>query len=263
MASRPTLPNLIVAGVQKGGSSWLHGILGRHPDVFMAEAKELRYFNQRGRVQYSDDWDKYLAHFDGASSYWYRGESTPHYYWVKDGQCRYSPYTRGYDTAAEIVRLLGPEVQIIIILRNPVERAISAAHHHFARGRLDADASIWDAPPRLGIVDMGFYRRHLSNWRSSIPSGHLHLLLYEDLVADSRAFAIDVASRLGLGSPRQWLDDPGLYRRVNSRASMLRRHRPGVGSYAGIDRSDRETLGKLFADDISYVRTILGSHVWR
>ena len=229
----------------------------------MAKAKELRYFNQRGRVQYSDDWSKYLVHFEGASSFRYRGESTPHYYWVKDARCRYSPYTRGYDTASEMIRLLGHEVQIIIVLRNPVERAISAAHHHFAMGRLDADTSIWEASPRLGIVDMGFYKRHLTNWRSCIPPGHLHLLLYEDLVADPRALAEDVADRLGLGSPRQWLDDPSLYRRVNSRASMLRRHRPDGGSYAGIDQSDREALGKLFADDIAYVRKILGAHVWR
>lgn len=230
----------------------------------MAKAKELRYFNQRGRVQYSDDWSKYLAHFEGTSRFRYRGESTPHYYWVKDARCRYSPYTRGYDTASEMIRLLGREVQIIIVLRNPVERAISAAHHHFAMGRLDADTSILDAPPRLGIVDMGFYRRHLSNWRSAIPPRCLHLLLYEDLAADPRAFAVDVADRLGLPSPREWLGHPSVHRRVNSRSAMLRRHRgEGAGTYAGVGQSDRETLGKLFADDIAYVRTILGSHVWR
>ena len=136
MPSRHVLPNLIIAGVQTGGSSWLHSILGQHPDVFMAKAKELRYFNQRGRVQYSDDWDNYLAHFEGGSSFRYRGESTPHYYWVKDACCPFSPATSGFDTAAEITRTLGRDVQIVIVLRDPVERAVSAAHHHFAWGDL-------------------------------------------------------------------------------------------------------------------------------
>ena len=229
----------------------------------MARAKELRFFNQRGRVQYSDDWDNYLAHFAGGSSVRYRGESTPHYYWVKDSRCPFSPSTSGFDTASEITRLLGHDVQIIIILRNPVERAVSAAHHHFAMGRLDADTSIWDAPTRLGIIDMGFYRRHLSNWRSSIPPDRLHLLLYDNLLADPRAFAVDVADRLGLPSPADWLQHRGLHQRANSRAAMLQRLRRDGRSYQGVGRSDREALRELFADDIAYVRTILGARVWR
>ena len=256
-------PNLIIAGVQKGGSSWLHSILGQHPDVFMAKAKELRYFNQRGRVQYSDDWDNYLAHFEGGSSFRYRGESTPHYYWVKDACCPFSPATSGFDTAAEITRILGRDVQIIIVLRDPVERAVSAAHHHFAMGRLAADTRIWDAPTRLGIIDMGFYKRHLSNWQSSIPPDRLHLLLYENLSADPRAFAIDVADRLGLPSPPEWLQHPGLHQRMNSRSALLQRQGRDGSSYEGVQQSDREALGKLFAEDIAYVRSILGAHVWR
>lgn len=50
-ATPPVLPNLLVTGVQKGGTTWLHTTLGSHDDVFMSRVKELRYFDALDRVQ--------------------------------------------------------------------------------------------------------------------------------------------------------------------------------------------------------------------
>ena len=261
-ASRPVLPNLLIAGVQKGGSTWLHSILSTHKDVYMTTVKELRYFNSLKRVRSQEAWEKYLGHFQGTSHYRYRGESTPDYYWVKDSSSPFSPLACGHDTATEVFKRLGREVQVVFVLRHPADRGVSAAHHHFARGRFDTHTSIWDAPVRLGIVDMGFYKGHVSAWVRILQPRQLHLLNYEDLVENPRAFVGDVAKRLGLYCESEWLDGLALDDRINSRDQVRTRYREDDQTYRGFREIDRDRLADLYTEDISYIRSVLGAHVW-
>ena len=256
-------PNLIIAGVQKGGTTWLHRVLEVHENVFMTKVKELNYFNRPPRVRSSDSWKEYLEHFsDGAQAiYKYRGESTPHYLWVKDRACQYSPYRSEHNTAREINRRLGAVVQIVVILRHPVERAVSAAHHH-SHGRLSGAESVWDAKPELGIIDLGFYKRHLSVWLDIFGNERLHIFLYEDLERDPLAFIREVVRRLKLSCEDRWLKECDLHKRINSRERVRMRGVESNEHYAGINGRDRERLNDLYSEDIMYVRSLLGDHIW-
>lgn len=256
------LPNLLIAGVQKGGTTWLHTTLGSHDDVFMSRVKELRYFDAFERVQSETAWREYLAHFEDAGNYRYRGEATPGYCWVKDGDSPFSPTRPKHDVATEIRTRLGRDVHVIVLLRDPVDRAQSAAHHHFALGRLGVDTPIWDAPVRLGIVDMGFYKRHLSAFRRVFDAKQLHVMIYEDLVANPRSFVIDLARRLGLSCRSEWLDRLALFERLNSRDFVTERYRADGLTYRGFTDSDRNRLADLYSDDVAYVRGILRRNVW-
>ena len=259
--SEPQPPNLLIAGVQKGGTTWLHQMLARHPDVFMTSVKELNYFNRRDLVRSADAWAAYLAHFEEAGTTRIRGESTPHYFWVKDEASPFSPRPR-HDNAEEIDRRLGSETQIVVVLRHPVDRAVSAAHHNFARGRIGRTESIWDASVKLGLVDLGFYGRHLPRWLSVFGTGRFHVMLYDDLVSDPRRFVADLASRIGVAPSETWLDALDLGARINDRAALLADHREDGESYQGIASSDRERLAELYRHDIEAVEALLGREVW-
>ena len=256
-------PNLIVAGVQKGGTTWLHRILRRHENVFMSRVKELNFFNRPPCVRSESAWVEYLEHFSGGARFRYRGESTPHYFWVKEPGNRYSPFRTNHNTAAVIRSRLGSTARILVILRHPVDRAVSAAHHHHSLGRLGDRDGVWDAPPELGIIDMGFYKRHLSLWLDVFGGERLHILFYEDLVRDPRSFVCDVAERLEVSCEDSWLEGLDIDAKVNSREALRTKAGKDTEVYRGVEEADVSGLRELYSADIAYVQSVVGRSVWR
>jgi hypothetical protein len=128
-----TLPDFLVAGVPKAGTTALHTALSRHPGLFMSPIKEPKFFLTGGpppasggpgdALTYREHvWqrDRYEALFDPAPPGTLRGESTPLYL---------------YDRAAlRRVRDLIPAAKLIVVLRDPVERAHSNWTHLWSAG---------------------------------------------------------------------------------------------------------------------------------
>src|ERR1700691_2802045 len=128
------LPDFLVAGVPKAGTTALHAALSRHPGLYMSPVKEPKFFLSDGppptkggpgdALTYREHiWqrDRYEALFDAATAGTLRGESTPLYL---------------YDPAAmtRIAKTI-PDVKLIAILRDPVERAHSNWTHLWSAGR--------------------------------------------------------------------------------------------------------------------------------
>lgn len=102
------LPNLVVIGAPKAGTTSLHEYLALHPEIFMSTPKELKFFtakNWRSRI------DEYSRRFAAAPI---RGESSPNY----------SLYPFG-PSVAERMRELIPDARVIYLVREPIERAIA------------------------------------------------------------------------------------------------------------------------------------------
>jgi hypothetical protein len=114
------LPNLIVIGAQKAGTTSLHFYLGLHPQISMSAVKELNFFS-------GPDWnwdrglDWYESHFDESRPV--RGESSPSY-------ASY-PWVQG---APERMAAIVPDARLIYLVRDPIERMISAYVHRRASG---------------------------------------------------------------------------------------------------------------------------------
>lgn len=104
------LPDFLIIGAQRAGTSSLRDHLARQPDMFLASPKEVHYFDLHfGR---GSSW--YRAHFPlGESSSRLRGEATPYYAF--------------HPCAPARVHALVPDVKLVFLARDPVERAIS--HH--------------------------------------------------------------------------------------------------------------------------------------
>src|SRR6188508_2795579 len=109
------LPTFIGIGAQRAGTTWAYNCLAEHPQVFMTRKKELHFFY----VNYSRGLDWYAAQFAGAGSAVARGEITPDYL--------YHP-----EALSNIARDV-PDVRLFVILRNPIDRAVSAYALHAQR----------------------------------------------------------------------------------------------------------------------------------
>ena len=118
------LPNLIIIGAPKAGTTSLHRYLDLHPDIFMTGRKELRYF-------WRDDWREQRAWYEAQfqSDAPFRGEATPAY-----AAYPHRPHV------PERMHELVPDVKLIYMVRDPIERMLS----HWVQRRADGDLTTFE-----------------------------------------------------------------------------------------------------------------------
>mgnify|MGYP000259424808 CR=1 FL=1 len=179
------LPNFVIVGAQKSGTSWLHRALGKSSSIFASEDKELNFFNK-------PNFDKKLADYklnfpvsDGTRYYL---ETTPHYF--------QNP-RESFDIASNIKACLG-EPKIIVILRNPVDRYESAYIHHMMKGRIPYSPQIEEMTDQNKMLTLGHYSQILRHWQGIFPD--MGVFFYDDLVADRLELIRKVHEHLGVES---------------------------------------------------------------
>jgi sulfotransferase family protein len=161
------LPNLIIIGAMKCGTSSLHLYLGRVPGVFMAEQKELDFFKTKEDFRKGIDW--YESKFP--DTYQIRGEASPNY-----------TKRHIFPSVAERIASVIPDVKLIYIVRNPIKRAVSHYRHNLAHGR--EKRPINDA---LSITDKnnyllsGLYYFQLNPFLDHFSQNQILILAAEDL----------------------------------------------------------------------------------
>jgi hypothetical protein len=146
--------------------------------------RELHFFNKDRTYRRGLDW--YARQFRGAGDTQLVGEKTPNYLWT-------NVPGSGSDTAAHrrIAEAL-PDVQLIALLRNPVDRAVSAYNHHLCRGRFPPHISMdrvlfgdhQHLARRHGVLSMGAYDVQLRDYFDLFQRDQVLLLIFEeDVVA--------------------------------------------------------------------------------
>ena len=138
------LPDFLGIGTQKGGTTSLQKLLERHPDAFLPTTKEIHYFSLR----YNETEEWYRGHFQQATQDQICGEITPYYLFHPD--------------APERIQALIPEVRFIVLLRDPVERALSQYFHARRLGfeELDLEAALAAESERLARRDPYSHQKH-------------------------------------------------------------------------------------------------------
>jgi hypothetical protein len=197
--------DFLVIGVQKGGTTSLWQYLRDHSRLFMPRTKEAPFFDGRD----ADDPSKLAAFMDecfaeapdGALC----GKATPHY-------MRGSSHADVEDMAQRIATAF-PDVRLIALLRDPLERAVSQYRMEIRRGREERsfEAAIADllepgqlirsrkpAGPTDSYVAQGEYGRILGAYRERFPAGQLHVEMTEDLGSDPGGVLDRVLGFLGL-----------------------------------------------------------------
>ena len=163
-------PDFLIIGAQKCATSWLHVHLGQHPQIMLPAEKDIEFFSYPVNLnpETSRAW---LERFDDAPEGVRIGDVNGAYFWTESG----SPWGVKLDSfnrhiPESVQAFLGDEIQLIVSLRNPVERAVSAYLHHIHHRAIVPEQKLLDIEAPLGIVDMGFYGAHLENWLRVFPA---------------------------------------------------------------------------------------------
>jgi hypothetical protein len=201
-----SLPDFLIVGASRAGTTALYALLSRHPQIFMTPAKETNFFACEGLTlavqgpgaEFINSsitrLEDYRAQFAGARAGQIRGEACPLY--LQD------PRAPG--------RILHhvPEVRLIAVLRNPIEQAFSHflfARHHaiepiadftLALGREDERlAAGWQ--PLFGYSRFPRYGEQLARYLALFPRERLLVLDYEDWAADNAAALATICRFIG------------------------------------------------------------------
>ncbi|MEM9138025.1 MAG: sulfotransferase [Cyanobacteria bacterium P01_F01_bin.42] len=201
-----TLPNFLVIGAEKSGTTSLDYYLKQHPQIFMSEMKEPRFFAPEfyttfyhgprvGKRTLPMERDEYESLFERTSGEVKIGEVSPQYLYI--------------ESSCQRIADLLPEVKLIAVLRNPVERAFSAYSYQLTCG-YDLEISFEDAleleaqrvqeqwRPVWHYKSLGFYFGQLRRFFNAFPPENIQVLLYDDLRRDAIAFAQSAYGFLGV-----------------------------------------------------------------
>jgi sulfotransferase family protein len=165
----PALPNLVIIGAMKCGTTSLHHYLASHPEVEMSREKELKFFVEPppGRRPRSLGW--YGAQFHGGTSI--RGEASPDY--TRDPVCSGVP---------ERMNALIPDARLIYVVRDPIERLISHWIHMYAVGRENRSLQVvLQDLDRNEYVLTSQYHRHIERFLRYYDPRQLLVISQEDL----------------------------------------------------------------------------------
>ena len=167
-AARLALPDFLGIGAQKAGTTWLYENLRRHPELFLPEEKEIHYFDR----SFHRPLHEYAARFEpGAGRLC--GEITPGYSILEPSRIRF-------------VRRLRPGLRLLLLLRDPIERAWSQALMNLVQhpGRRFEEVPEEEfvhhfRSPRS--VARGDYAAILGRWSREFPSEQLFVGFFEDV----------------------------------------------------------------------------------
>lgn len=180
------LPNFIVGGAPKAGTTSLYHYLASHPDIFMCRIKEPDYFHKH----YDRGVDWYASLFEGHTTECAVGEA--------------SPGTLASPEAVERIYALVPAMRFVFVLRDPVERAHSQYLYALNMGTQSATPSfstfIRDEsdPWRNRLVELGMYADQLERYAERFGRGQLYVFLFEDLKRDREGSLRKIYKFLGV-----------------------------------------------------------------
>lgn len=270
------LPNFLIIGAMKAGTTSLYRYLRSHPDVFMPAQKEPHFFNRSGWSQQLDWYTSLFRHAGNAVA-------------IGEASTNYTKHPNIPNVPERIAKIV-PDARLVYVVRNPVERARSHYLHELLRGkvRMPIDRALLE---ENRFVDWGRYAMQIEQYLPYFPREQLLVVRSEDLMRRKADVIAQVYRFVGVDpsfvppnldrnfhrtearrEPRPW------FRRVR-RTRAYRRVRPLVPSVAAeqaarvldailnwsVDRRRGEISGGVrraieadLADDVRRLRAYLG-----
>lgn len=197
------LPDFIIAGAMKCGTTTLRHILSAHPDIFIP-TRELFFFDIDDFQQHSDFfvhednrwWDKdYEGNLDKYLA-WYRSffEGAEKGQLVGEDSTTYIASTK----APERIRKLLPDIKIILMFRDPASRSYSHYWHRFRTGRVvcSFEDSLRFSPEN--IIERSLYKKQVERFLSFFPKENILFILFEEFFSDLSNSVEQVCDFLGI-----------------------------------------------------------------
>lgn len=214
------LPTFLIIGAARAGTTLLYRITKQHPEVFVSEPKELRFFAKEGAPAFRGpgdegvnngwvtSWDDYRSHFAAVNGERAIGEASPFYLCSEEAPQRIKRYL--------------PDAKLVMVLRDPVSRAHSSFMYLRRSGREPltdfAAALAAEEERREGNWEylwhyraLGLYSDQVERYFALFPREQIWIGLYDDLDGDPVSFARSVYRHIGV--------DEGFAPKVHSRTN--------------------------------------------
>ena len=236
----------LVAGVQKAGTTALFEYLTALPDLQLPPVKEAHFFDDEDKIDWAaPDYSAYHALFAQDGRLW--GEATPIYiYWPN---------------ALERIARYNPAMKLILLFRDPIERAWSQWKMEFARGK-ETEPFDWcirggrarmaDEMPYPGhhrvfsYVERGFYGKQLARALELFPRSQVLLLASHLLQREPHAVIQTVCRFLGVAEPKHRI------------RPLIARAAPRIEYPSTLTDRDVSFLQQLYDDDIARFHSLSG-----
>lgn len=269
-------PNFFIAGAPKAGTTSLHHYLNQHPEIYMSPVKEANYFASEIRLEnfaeeHQDEvrrdmeamrdylagpmivkrfgavglkWEDYLQLFRNAGGRKAVGESSVVYLWS--------------ETAAKNIFERIPDARIILILRDPAERAFS--HYQQLARKGQTGASFFETCKHAmnqndgkyrtfwPFLELGLYADGVKRFLDLFPRENVRITIYEDFQRDAVTFIAGLLRFLGV--------------RDDFRPDMSVRYLAGVPGCV-MNTADRKFLTDFYRDDVRKLAHLLGRDLSR
>lgn len=190
------LPNFLIIGVQKAGTTSVYNYLRQHPQIYMSPVKETNFLekdweelpkSQKAKI---DTFEKYCQLFEGVQNEIAIGEASPNYLFH-------------YESSSKRIQRYVPNAKLIAILRNPAERAYSdyLMHIRDAIGngeRTSLSDQIKFKANKSFVIRKGFYYTPLKHYFETFGKDKINVYLYDDLCKDSGEFMREMYRFVGV-----------------------------------------------------------------
>ncbi len=201
MNSNDNRPNLFIVGAPKSGTTLLYHFLNNHPQAFMSEPKETNFFSyvpiKKQKLYYDAEkiqtLEQYEQLFSEAKDRKVLGEGSVSYLF--------------YPNVAHDLFQYNPQANIIVLLRNPAERALShflmdsrlgfiqdSAEDIFYKKSKHKNAHLWFQQ----VFELGLYSTQLKRYFEYFPEKQIHIFFYDEIKKDTNAFFQEVCKKLEL-----------------------------------------------------------------
>jgi hypothetical protein len=238
------LPDFLVIGSPQSGTTWLHRNLNCHPGLFLPAKKEIHYFDRHFDMRLKN----YAVFFESGKDR-VKGEITPDYGILIQDRIRF-------------IHSIMPDVRLILMVRNPIDRAWSAARRVFSKRyekfweEIDEDEIYdffknqtanydGDYEPSLNY---GEYSKIINKWLSEFPAEQLFVGFFDDISRRPKALMEEILEFLDVHVDIDWDDFP-LYSVFNKNPNVE------------LPSKFKEYLEQLFSDDIESLADQYGEKV--
>lgn len=234
------LVNFLIVGTQKGGTTALVNFLNVHPNICMANTKEVHFFDSDRFFQSTNvNYGIYHKHFNISDAAIAVGEATPIYMYWK--------------LAAKRIHEYNPQMKLIFILRNPIERSYS---HYQMMKKLNKECLLFSDAIKLeqkriisasskenrwfSYIARGFYVEQIKNMLNYFPMEQMLFIKTEELMQHH-------CRTLGIIH-----DFLGVDRLVNAQPEVIFK-----GDYEPMQVEDRQFLSGIFSNEIKKLEIML------
>ena len=230
MAMANRLPDFIIAGAPKSGTTSLYFYLKQHPDIFVPDKKELHFFSfERLAANAAGPEDDYILSTLCADK-----EAYANYYRTANHHAAVGEFSPSYlyycETAEDIRRMLGDSTKIILMLRNPVEKSYSQYMHQVRNNleRLSFEQALAAEPQRRAMgwsdiwryAESSLYAQRTRHFIRVFGRSKVRVIIFEEFIADPQNELSGLLRFIGVDD-RVPIDTGKVYNRTGKPRSRL------------------------------------------